>query len=213
VLETNRVTRMGSTREIEIDVRVIAATHRDLEAMCAAGTFRQDLYYRTNAMVLTVPPLRARREDMADLATLFLGLANQANDREIKGFDAEVLPLLERYAWPGNVRELRNAVERAVVIADGDLITVRDLPERIRARGAPPTAGAAKGATALYTGSFKDRMERFERDTLIEALRDAGGSQTEAAKHLDMSLRTLQHKVKTLNIKKAYGEGEEPEDG
>ncbi|MEO7327326.1 MAG: sigma 54-interacting transcriptional regulator [Minicystis sp.] len=212
VLETKRIVRVGSTREIEVDVRVIAATHRDLEAMCAAGTFRQDLYYRLNAMVLTLPPLRARREDIAPLAAHFLALANQSNERTIKGFDAEALALLDRYAWPGNVRELRNAVERAVVIADGDLVTPRDLPERLRAKGAEPAAPEKGAPATASTGSLKERLERFERDTLVEALRETGGNQTGAAKLLDVPLRTLQHKIKSFGIKKVYGPGAVSED-
>lgn len=215
VTETKRVTRVGSTKELEVDARLIAATHRDLEAMCDAGSFRTDLLYRLNAMTLTIPPLRERREDIAPLVGRFLEQANRANERSIEGVHPDAMELLEGYSWPGNVRELRNAVERAVVIAGGEVIQVRDLPERVRAsRGSPKSAPVALPEPSLsgesspsrvlgLTGTFKERMDRVEAEVLVEALRDAGFSQTEAAKRLDMPLRTLQHKIKLHGIKRA----------
>jgi transcriptional regulator with GAF, ATPase, and Fis domain len=216
VLETKRVVRVGSTREIEVDVRLVAATHRDLEAMCASGAFRSDLYYRISTMVLHVPPLRERREDIPLLAARFLRLAAAAEGGPQRTVDPEALELLVDYPWPGNVRELRNAVERAVVVADGARIGPRDLPERIRARkGAPerrtePAPAEAQGPAVpeASTGSLKERMERFERDTLIAALRAASGSQSEAARLLDVPLRTFQHKIKAHGIRKVYGASE-----
>jgi DNA-binding NtrC family response regulator len=208
VLENKRVTRVGSTREIEVDVRVIAATHRDLEAMSESGGFRIDLYYRLSAMVLVIPPLRARREDIVPLATRFLAQAAKASGRGPMTIDPEALGLLERYAWPGNVRELRNAIERAVVIAEVDAVTALDLPERLRARAAGP-AVAPKSAAPAYTGTLKERMEAFERDTLVAALRETDGSQTETARLLDLPLRTLQHKIKAYGLKKHYAAGDD----
>ncbi|MEP7122300.1 MAG: sigma 54-interacting transcriptional regulator [Byssovorax sp.] len=208
VLETKRITRVGSTREIEVDVRVIAATHRDLEAMSEAGAFRLDLYYRLGAIILAVPPLRERREEIARLAQRFLARAEKAAGRGSMRLDPDALALLDRYAWPGNVRELRNAIERAVVIADGDTLTPRDLPARIGARAAKPTTAAAP-ADPAHTGSLKERMERFERDTLVAALRETAGNQTEAAALLSLPLRTLQHKLKGYGIKKTYAAGDE----
>jgi DNA-binding NtrC family response regulator len=216
VLETKRVTRLGSTREIEVDVRLVAATHRDLEAMCAAGTFRSDLYYRISTMALRVPPLRERREDIPALAARFLRMATAAEGGPERTLDPEALELLVDYPWPGNVRELRNAIERAVVVADATRIGPRDLPERIRARkasserpaSAPPLSVQSPPDLVTTTGSLKERIERFERDTLIEALRAASGSQSEAAKRLDVPLRTFQHKIKLHGIRKTYGADE-----
>jgi DNA-binding NtrC family response regulator len=212
VLETKRVTRVGSVREIDVDVRVLAATHRDLDAMSEAGGFRRDLFFRLNGMEVPIPPLRERREDIAPLAARFLARGVEKAGRGPMTIDPAALALLEGYGWPGNVRELLNAVERAVVIADGDTITPRDLPERIRARAAPPEAAPpplspAKAAPA-YTGSLKDRIEGFERDTLIAVLRQVKGSQTEAARVLGLPLRTMQYKVKLHGLKKSYAGGD-----
>jgi DNA-binding NtrC family response regulator len=218
VLETKRVTRVGSTRETEVDVRVIAATHRDLEAMCEAGTFRTDLLYRLNAMTVRIPSLRERREDIAALAKQFLRDAAEANDSHVRSIEPEALALLEGYTWPGNVRELKNAIERAVVIAEGGAVAARDLPERVRAAAAssdePPRRAPAASATSEDSSStaasaelgFKGRVEEFEGKLIVEALRACSWNQTEAARWLKLPLRTLQHKIKALGIKRlGYG--------
>ena len=221
VLESKRIMRVGSTKEIPVDVRVVAATHRDLEAMCETGAFRSDLYYRLSTMVVEIPPLRSRREDIGPLARRFLAESSRESDRPVRGIDAEALATLERYAFPGNVRELRNAIERAVVIAEGDVVTARDLPARMRSaappapdvsasdpparmRSAAPPAPdvSASAGPPQRTGSLKERVERVEAEFIVEALREAGWSQTDAARKLDVPLRTLQHKIKTLGIKK-----------
>jgi DNA-binding NtrC family response regulator len=218
VLEEKRVRPVGAVEEIEVDVRVLAATHRDLEAMVAAGGFRSDLLYRLNAMEVTLPPLRERRQDIASLATRFVHAAAKANSRAVRAIAPDAMALLERYAWPGNVRELRNAVERAVVVAEGETIAPLDLPARVRSSGAAPAAPAAPAepATSRYTGSHKNRMESFERDTLLEALRESGDNQTQAARLLDMPVRTLQHKLHRFGIKRTidHGSGDkgEPEE-
>jgi DNA-binding NtrC family response regulator len=210
VLETRRVVRVGSSREIDVDVRVLAATHRDLEAMCVSGGFRLDLLYRLNAMTLTIPPLRARPEEIEPLALRFLQQANKANGLAIRGIDAGALALLQSYSWPGNARELRNAIERAAIIAEGEFILDRDLPERVRgARAAEPgeRKAASKAEEAApgsggSTDSFKERLQRYEVELIVEALRDADWNQTAAAEALGMPLRTLVHKIKALGIKK-----------
>jgi DNA-binding NtrC family response regulator len=222
VLETKRVTRVGSSKEIEVDVRLIAATHRDLETMCDAGSFRLDLLYRLNAMTVTIPPLRERPEDIEPLSIRFLRYANQANDRSIQGFEPAALALLRSYSWSGNVRELRNAIERAVVIAEGDKILVEDLPERVRAsarlrpsdEGAVEVekdAGAHSSVPPEEGGGLRTRMARHEADIIVEALRESQWNQTEAARKLEMPLRTLVHRMKTLGIKKlGYAPSEPP---
>jgi DNA-binding NtrC family response regulator len=241
VLETRRLCRVGSTKEIEINVRVIAATHRDLEAMSEAQTFRADLLYRLNTMTVNLPPLRARRQDIALLADRFLHQANAANGAQIKGFAPDALALLEAYGWPGNVRELRNAVERAVVVAEGERIRDVDLPERVRtalgasARGdalaateqpasgqrkrkgngppstptlpsidAPPWSSASNDPGS---DGLRSRMERYEADILLEALRAANWNQKEAAQLLNLPLRTLQHKVKMHGLRRLAPSG------
>jgi two-component system response regulator AtoC len=212
VLETKRVMRIGGEREIEVDVRVLAATHRDLDAMCAAGTFRQDLLYRLNAMTLVLPPLRERPEDIAPLVEAFVAEANRANGRAVRGVDEAAWTALRRWTWPGNVRELRNVVERAVVVARGDLVTVDDLPERLRDIAPrptlePPEAEREPGgedAGLDFKERVRQRTRAFETDLILEALRRSGGNQTEAARALQMPVRTLAHKMQELGIKKKY---------
>ena len=140
VLETKTVTRVGGDKEIAVDVRVIAATHRDLEAMVAAGRFREDLLYRLNTMTLRIPPLRERVDEIAPLAERFLKDANEQAGTSVRTIDPRAMTALESYSWPGNVRELRNAIERAVVLAEGGAITPADLTDRI-------TGGATRAQT------------------------------------------------------------------
>lgn len=141
VLEEKTVTRVGSTKEIPIDVRVISATNRDLDALSASGGFRPDLLFRLNAFVIRVPHLRSRVDEIEPLAMRFLRQASAASGRTITGFERGALALMEAYSWPGNVRELKNAVERAVAVAVSDTITEEDLPERVRAAASrlPPS--------------------------------------------------------------------------
>jgi DNA-binding NtrC family response regulator len=210
VLETKRFMRVGSTKEIAVDARVIAATHRDLEVMVAEGTFRQDLFYRLNTITLKVPPLRERSTDIPALAARFLQLANEANDTRVQAIDADAMELLASYGWPGNVRELKNALERAVVIAQGDTVSVDDLPERVR--GAAKLQRAASSPASEHTdigvvvrqldGDFRARMERLEAEVLRSALLESGWNQTEAARRLSMPIRTLYYKVKMHRIRK-----------
>jgi DNA-binding NtrC family response regulator len=213
VLETRRVVRVGSSREIEVDVRVVAATHRDLEAMSESGAFRLDLLYRLDVMTLTIPPLRERPEEVEPLVMRFLRQANEAAGLSVRGIDPGAMALLRSYAWPGNVRELRNAIERAVVVADGPCITEADLPQRIRAaRAAEPPSEREDddpgGDAPADDAGFKARLQRYEAGLIVEALRDAGWNQTAAAHALGMPLRTLVHKIRALGIKKlGFGAG------
>ncbi len=215
VLETRRVVRLGSTREIDVDVRLIATTHRDLEAMSEAGTFRPDLLYRLNAVPLRLPPLCERREDIAPLAMRFLQHANDLHHRKVHGIEPDALGLLEAYPWPGNVRELRNVIERAVLIAPGDSITAQDLPDPIRAGSAirrtpapdrpdpepaPPAPAPASGGAAM---GLKAQMDRLEAEIILEALRATSGNLAKAAQRLRMPLRTLQEKMTVHGLKRS----------
>ena len=203
VLETRRVTRVGGTKEIEVDVRVIAATHRDLEAMVEAGRFRQDLLYRLDTMTLRIPPLRERVDEIKPLALRFLEEAAAKAGTHVKSIDAEALAALERYAWPGNIRELRNVIERAVVIAEGKSIQLADLTERVRGGSRVPAA-TAEPADASDASDYRERVRKFETDLILRALHKANGNQTEAAKALNLPLRTLVHKIQTYGIKKKF---------
>ena len=198
VLETSKLTRVGGQCEVEVDVRVVAATHRNLENMVEAGTFRSDLLYRLNVMTVDVPPLRSRPEEIEPLVAHFLAEANRHNGRAIRGLTPAARAALAGYEWPGNVRELRNAIERAVVLARGDTITEEDLPDRVRA--AHPPAKATTGTTSA-NADFKARIQAFETSLIAEALDASGGNQSEAARRLRMPLRTLVFKLKAYGLR------------
>jgi two-component system, NtrC family, response regulator AtoC len=209
VLESKRITRVGSSKEIPVDVRILAASHRDLEAMVAAGRFREDLLYRLNAMVLRVPALRERPDDVAPLASRFLEAANRANQRAVTAIAPVALAALEGYDWPGNVRELRNAIERGVVVAEKETLGLEDLPERIRrvheaaalgvgAPGGPADATALRGENE----DFRACMERLETTVLRDALERTGWNQRAAADLLGMPRRTLVYRLGALGLRK-----------
>ncbi|WP_233582413.1 sigma 54-interacting transcriptional regulator [Corallococcus sp. CA053C] len=212
VLETGSFCRVGGTREIAVDVRVIAATHRDLEAMVAQGQFRDDLYYRLSTMVLELPPLRERMEEVEPLARRFLSLANEANGRQVRGLSPEALALFKAHSWPGNVRELKNALERAVVVATGELITAEDLPARVRATRAPdalppraqrpPEDVARREDSPGAEAELKAQVKDYESQLLEKTLRSANWNRTEAARQLGMPVRTLSYRMKVLGLKK-----------
>jgi len=217
VLEGGSFSRVGSSDEIHTEVRVIAATHRDLRQMVAAGSFREDLYYRLNTMILRIPPLRERKDEIEPLSLRFLHIANEANGRAAMGIAPEALAALQAYDWPGNVRELHNAIEHAVVVADGEILALHDLPEAVRTGsrvrdGSSTAAGAAAGEPVVSTvdpsgdgtgpvsGDLRLRMQEYEAAILLETLEQTNGNRTEAARRLGMSLRTLRHKIKELGL-------------
>lgn len=210
VLETNRFTRVGSTQEIEVDVRVVAATNRELRTMTQEGSFRRDLLYRLDAITIRIPPLRERTDEIEPLAQYFITLANQANDCKVKGIQTEALDLLCGYSWPGNVRELRNAVERGVVLAREGLLVVDDLPEQIRNLD-PPRLQSFDDVTGersvptflLRKFSLRDEMHKYEALLILQALRQTNWNRKEAATALGLPLRTLAHKMSQYNIRKS----------
>ncbi|WP_433932832.1 sigma 54-interacting transcriptional regulator [Sorangium cellulosum] len=227
VLEVGTFSRVGTSREIEVDVRVVAATHRDLEAMAASGTFRTDLYYRLSGMVIEIPPLRDRKDEIEPLAHQFLRAASEANGRRMEGITPEALALLGAYAWPGNVRELRNVIERAVVVTPGTIVGPDDLPPRVRAaathaqveRGSAPEGdtdpGRALPAAAARTstpsapkdappefGQVRGKVQQYEAKLLHDTLEAAGWNRTEAARRLEMPVRTLSYRMKALGVKR-----------
>jgi len=204
VLETKKVTRIGGDKEIAVDVRVIAATHRDLEAMVESGKFRQDLLYRLNTMTLQIPPLRERVDEIRPLAERFLKDARRQMDSDVKSIDADALAALEGYAWPGNVRELRNVIERALVLAEGKSITPADLTERVRGGRARPPEAEAVESGGDEAGDYKEHVRRYETELILKALRKHDGNQTEAARSLNLPLRTFVHKIQTYGIKKKF---------
>ena len=195
VLQEGRVRPLGATRDHEVDVRVIAATVRDLRREVQENRFREDLYYRLNVLQLNVPPLRDRRDDIALLVEHFIERNNGRLGTKIRDVEPRARKLLFNYPWPGNVRELENTVERAVVLAEGDVITVADLPERMREPADPVAASLSTGELSIK------KTSRFMEETLIRrALEQTGGNRTAASKLLEISHRALLYKIKDYGI-------------
>lgn len=214
VLQERRFEPVGSDQSVDVDVRLIAATHRNLEEMIAAGTFREDLYYRLNVVSITLPPLRERREDLIELVFCFLKNAVSRTGKKIRQIDPAALSALESHGWPGNIRELENAIERAVVLADGDVVQLSDLPEDI-ASGASIVVSSSMPGIEHHAGWNADQLPvedeviqpvvvseaaALERVQLIEALAAANGNKAQAARQLKMPRSTFYSKLKKLGI-------------
>jgi len=200
-LERRVVCRLGSTDEIAIDVRVIAATNRDLEEEVKQGRFREDLYYRLAVFTIFVPPLRDRPGDIAPLAARFARQFATELGQPVPAINDEAHAALASYAWPGNVRELRNAVERAVVLTPEGTIGIDALPEPVRARAA--RAGGDPGAPVRVDldGHVPAQLQQIERAAVVAALEACGGNQTQAARRLGMSRRSLIYKMERFGLK------------
>jgi len=192
VLQEREVEPVGGEEPVRIDVRLLCATHRDLEAMVRDGRFREDLYYRIKVIVLRLPALRERSEDVEELAENFRLLSNERNGRKIEGFTAAALERLRLHNWPGNVRELENAIEQAVVLAKGPRIDVADLPAEIT---------GDKGPKEVLRVSVGTSLAQTEKDLILETLRKAGGNKTMAAKMLGIGVRTLYRKLEEYGEK------------
>jgi two-component system, NtrC family, response regulator AtoC len=201
VLESHTVERVGGTAPIPVDVRLIAATNRDLRRLVDTGRFREDLYYRLNVVNIHLPPLRERGDDVPLLLNHYLQQSASENGKTISGFTGEALKVLLAYPWPGNVRELRNCVERMVVMARGSALTLKDVPSEIRnavsvALEAPASAPAAAAPLDLDTN---------EKNLVVRALNETRGNRTAAAKVLGISRRTLHRKLHTYGLGQAPG--------
>jgi DNA-binding NtrC family response regulator len=196
VLQEREFERVGGTRPIKANIRVVAATNRDLDAAVQAGTFRQDLYYRLNVVTLRLPALRERREDIRSLAEHFLARFAADAARPAPRLDDAAAALLDGYAWPGNVRELANVMERCVVLSTADTITVDDLPEELRERGVAPSPPRSSEVVG-----FHDAVAAAKRAILQAALDAEGGHQTRAAKRLGLTQPYLARLLKNLNLR------------
>lgn len=185
VLQERQLERVGGNQTLDVDVRVIAATNRDLKQLVAEGKFREDLYYRLNVISIQLPPLRRRRTDVPALAAFFLEKYSRENGKQIEGFTEAALGRIDAYAWPGNVRELENVVERAVVLAEGGLIDAKQLPAEL----IPSTAPEAK---LRIPGSSMDEIEKF---AILATLEACGGSTSRAAEVLGISVRKIQYRL------------------
>jgi two-component system response regulator AtoC len=195
VLQEETIRRLGDTKDVKIDVRIIAATHRDLQSEVKAGRFREDLFYRLNVLPLTIPPLRDRKEDIPLLIDHFIARNNTRLGTGIRGLDADARKSLIDYAWPGNVRELENTIERAMVLADSDLLHVQDLPERVREARDPVQMQLASGEL-----SIKKTTRIIEEVLIRRALQKTKGNRTRAAEVLEISHRALLYKLKDYKI-------------
>jgi two-component system response regulator AtoC len=194
VLQEEEVRPVGESKARPIDVRVIAATSRDLEREVAAGRFREDLFYRLDVLRVRVPPLRERREDIPLLVDHFVAQLRQGLGKNVRGIADDALARLATHAWPGNVRELENVIERAVILADGDRITLRELPDAI-ARPAAEPVPALPGDFSLARA-----RARFEAEWIRKALAATGENRTHAARLLGISHRALLYKLKEYGI-------------
>jgi len=197
VIQEREFMRLGGVETIRVDVRIIAATNAELEALVADGRFREDLYYRLNVITLALPPLRKRTEDIPLLARHFLHEYAQENEKALREISPRAMETLMDYHWPGNVRELENAIERAVVLSAGEVLDVDMLPGPVRqpaTMAAPPVAAPANGIP------FKEAVGAYERQLIVKALKAAGGVQKKAAELLQVKPTTLHEMMKRLNI-------------
>jgi two-component system response regulator AtoC len=203
VLQDRQFERVGGTRTVQADVRFVAATHRDLEAMVKKGDFREDLFYRLNVVPVWMPPLRQRTEDVPALARHFCALAGSANLRPGASLDPSAVALLAAQPWPGNVRQLQNFVERMVVLAPDDLITAADVQEELGRQpgfSSPPEAAVTDAPDDGATGLMESYRRESERKAITVALARAKGNRTLAARILGISRRMLQYKLNELSI-------------
>jgi DNA-binding NtrC family response regulator len=209
VLQEREFTPVGDTAPVKVDVRIIAATNVDLKEAVRNGQFREDLYYRLSVVPIELPPLRERREDILPLAQFFIRKYAAENGRDIvESVSPEVLALLERYNYPGNVRELENIIERAIVIAPGDEISVECLRPEVRDpelafKMIAATEGVSNDIDLARGVNFYDEVKRFEIDLIRRALDQTGGHQSRAARLLGLNATTLNSKIKNYNLRTA----------
>jgi two-component system, NtrC family, nitrogen regulation response regulator NtrX len=206
-LQEQVVEPVGSRQQIKVDVRVIAATNKDLPAAIRSGQFREDLYFRLNVIPVFVPALRDRREDIPRLAEYFMSGFAQEYGRRPKAFEPAAVDLLQRYAWPGNVRELRNLIERLVIMAPGDSISEADLGF-LHADHEPPTATAEADATPLQP--LHEARDRFERDYILKALAQQHGNMSRTAEVLGVERSNLYRKMRAFGIAPGKKSEDEP---
>jgi len=190
VLQEGEIERLGGKEAVKVDVRLLAATHKDLKKLVADGLFREDLYYRLNVIALNVPPLRERQGDVTLLATAFLKRFCDKHKKSIEGFDVDCLNALEQWRYPGNVRELENAIERAVVLCQERELRVGDLPEDMRKKVAPLVR-----VNEVRFRAGETTMEQLEHQAINATMAHTGGDKTRAAKLLGISIRTLYRRL------------------
>jgi transcriptional regulator with GAF, ATPase, and Fis domain len=209
VLQEMTIERVGSSEPVKVDVRILAATHQDLQTLIRQGRFREDLYYRLNVFPIFVPPLRNRIEDIPELAMHFLRQSAERCHRNVTTIDDDALALLKGYSWPGNIRELENIIERAVVITEGTTVTTRELPgeliQGVYEQEMAPADGMANGMhnavpAGVGAGTARLARQRRERERLVQALASAGGNKAEAARVLGLARSTLISRLKKYGL-------------
>jgi two-component system response regulator HydG len=196
VIQEREIQRVGSEETIQVDVRILAATNRDLQADVSSGKFREDLYYRLNVVTLRVPPLRERQDDIPVLAQYFLEQYSEKNRKRIKGFTPLAMDMFLKYDWPGNVRELENAVERAVILGPGDYMTEKELPLSITK--AYPLAEDVDWPTRVR--KQPQSLDQVEREAVLAALEACGGNKSETARVLGITRKTLHKKLQKYGV-------------
>lgn len=192
VLQERKFTKVGGTKDIEVDVRILAATNENLKQAVNEGKFREDLYYRLNEFSLTINPLRNRKEDLNAFVSLFINLANQQLDREVESVSDEVMSKFQTYTWPGNLRELKNVIKRGVLLTEGKTIGAEVLPEEIK-YGINDAEGPADD-------SLRSVANHAERDRILSVLSQTGNNKSKAAKILNIDRKTLYNKLKLFDI-------------
>jgi two-component system response regulator PilR (NtrC family) len=202
VLQEKEIRRVGGHESLPIDVRLVAATNRNLAQEVAEGRFRQDLYYRVNVFQIALPPLRERRSDIPLLANHFLRRFSHMAGGRVKEISREAMEALLDYSWPGNIRQLESAIERAVLLCEGEAITVADLTPEVLERRQPVQSGVKQRADRYELPPTGINFERFERDLIIQAMERSDWVIAKAAKLLGMSYRTLQYRLEKFGLKK-----------
>jgi two-component system response regulator AtoC len=213
-LQESEFERVGGIKTIHVDVRLVAATNRDLKKLIAANAFREDLFYRLNVVSIRLPALRERETDIPLLVEHFLAKFNERLKKQVIGVEPEAADILSAYGWPGNIRELENVMERSVLFCDAQKLRVEDLPGELRGTAgsvAPPTSDAAgEGLPISSEGGLKEHvkvaMSRLERDLVSRALKQTSGNVTHAARLLKISRKGLQLKMKELGLREGIGE-------
>lgn len=198
ILQEHKFERVGGNKTIEVDVRVIAATNKDLEKEIANGNFREDLYYRLNVIPFHVPPLRERKSDIAQLATHFLEYFCSKESRETKRLDDEAMQAITRYPWPGNVRELKNLIERLVIMSPGNMITINQLPQAICSKQAAVSKDLS--STSLMSNTFRTAKEEFEKEFLVQKLEENDWNVSRTAEAIEIERSNLHRKIKAYGI-------------
>lgn len=191
-LQERRIRRIGSTKEIEVDIRLVSATNENLKESISKGNFREDLYHRINEFTLLMPALKDRQEDILLFANFFLDQANRELDRHLIGFDAAASEAMQNYSWPGNLRQLKNIVKRATLLAQGDCISIRELGDEILEHATPDAQ--------QMQHSFVLHDEETEKQRILNALQQTGNNKTKAAQLLGVDRKTLYNKLKLYNI-------------